>query len=91
MSDFFYNKDSCCFTEKTFFLYTNAHFNGEDDSRKIWISNEETESRNGLRNQIAMTEKYYVKIPWHWNVQNISTPISEADVDVYHKDKPVQK
>ena len=35
-------------------------------------------------------EKYFIKIPWHWNVQNISTPISE-NVDVYHKDKPVQK
>ena len=54
----------------------------------IW--NEETESRNGVRNPIAMTEKYYIKIPWHWNVQNISTPISET-MDVYHKDKPVQK
>ena len=43
---------------------------------KYWISNEETESRNGVRNQIAMREKYYIKIPWHWNVQNISTSIS---------------
>ena len=57
---------------------------------KEWISNEETESRNGVWNQIAMTEKYYIKIPWHWNAQNTSTPISE-NVDVYHKDKPVQK
>ena len=57
---------------------------------KDWISNEETESRNGVRNQIAMTEKYYIKIPWHWNVQNISTQISET-VHVYHKDKAVQK
>ena len=57
---------------------------------KYWISNEETESRNGVRNQISMTEKYFIKIPWHWNVQNISTPISET-VDVYHKDKPVRK
>ena len=57
---------------------------------KYLISNEETESRNGVRNQISMTEKYFIKIAWHWNVQNISTPISET-VDVYHKDKPVRK
>ena len=57
---------------------------------KFLIWNEETESRNGVRNQISMTEKYFIKIPWHWNVQNISTPISE-NVDVYHKDKPVWK
>ena len=57
---------------------------------RSWISNEETESRNGVRNQISMTEKYYMKIPWHWNVQNISTPISEI-CRCYHKDKPVQK
>ena len=57
---------------------------------KYWISNEETESRNGVRNQISMTEKYFIKIPWHWIVQNISTPISE-NVDVCHKDKPVRK
>ena len=57
---------------------------------KYWISNEETESRNGGRNQISMSEKYFIKIPWHRNVQNISTPISET-VDVYHKDKPVRK
>ena len=57
---------------------------------RYWISNEETESRNGVGNQISMTVKYFIKIPWHWNVQNISTPISET-VDVYHKDKPVQK
>ena len=57
---------------------------------KYGISKEETESWNGVRNQISMTEKYFIKIPWHWNVQNISTPISET-VDVYHKDKPVQK
>ena len=57
---------------------------------KYWISNEETESRNGVRNQISMTEKFYIKIPWHWNEQNISTPISET-VEVYHKDKLVRK
>ena len=57
---------------------------------KHWISNEETESRNEVRNQMSMTENYYLKIPWHWNVQNISTPISET-VDIYHKDKPVRK
>ena len=57
---------------------------------KHWISNEETESRNGVRNQMSMTENYYLKIPWHWNVQNISTPISET-VDIYHKDKLVRK
>ena len=54
------------------------------------ISNEETESRNGVRNQISMTEKSYIKILWHWNVQNISTAISET-VEVYHKDKLVRK
>ena len=36
---------------------------------KYRISNEETESRNGVRNQISMTEKFYIKIPWHWNEQ----------------------
>ena len=29
---------------------------------KYRISNEETESRNGVRNQISMTEKFYIKI-----------------------------
>ena len=44
---------------------------------------------NGIAER-STEEKYYIKIPWHRNVQNISTPISDT-VDVYHKDKPVQK
>ena len=35
---------------------------------KVGILNQETESRNGI--QISMIEKYYIKIPWHWNAQN---------------------
>ena len=30
---------------------------------KFEILNQETESRNGIRNQISMIEKYYIKIP----------------------------
>ena len=37
---------------------------------KFGILNQETESRNGTRNQISMIEKYYIKIPWRLNVQN---------------------
>ena len=39
---------------------------------KFGILNQETESRNGTRNQISMIEKYYryIKIPWCLNVQN---------------------
>ena len=37
---------------------------------KVGILNQETESRNGIRNQISIIEKYYINIPWHWNVQN---------------------
>ena len=37
---------------------------------KLGILNQETESRNEIRNQISMIEKYYIKIPWQWNLQN---------------------
>ena len=85
MSDFFYNKDIVAASPKKNFLYTNAHLNGEDGSRKVL----NLEWGNGITER-STEEKYYIKIPWHRNVQNISTPISDT-VDVYHKDKPVQK
>ena len=47
-----------------------AYFDAQMAALKLGIWNQETESRKGIRNQISMIEKYYIKIPWHWNVQN---------------------
>ena len=59
MSDFFCNKDTVAAApKKNFAVYSNENFNGEDGSLKSGILNQEAESRNGVRNQISVIEKY---------------------------------
>ena len=40
-----------------------AYFDAQMAALKLGIWNQETESRKGIRNQISMIEKYYIKIP----------------------------
>ena len=48
LADFFYNKDIVAASPKKIVLYTNAHFNGEDGSRKI--------KKSGMRKRNHGTE-----------------------------------
>ena len=75
---------------KKTFLYTNAHFNSEDGSRKImnleWgngIPERSTESNINDR-KIFYKNSLTLKCAKHFH------SISD-NVDVYHKDKPVRK
>ena len=64
LSDFFCNKDIVAASPKRILLYILMHIlMAKMAVLKHGIPNEETESRNGVRNQISMTEKYYMKIP----------------------------
>ena len=64
LSDFFCNKDTVAASpKKNFAVYSNENLMAKMAALKIGILNQETESRNGIRNQISIIEKYYIKIP----------------------------
>ena len=49
--------------KKNFAVYSNENLMARMAALKVGILNQETESRNGIRNQISIIEKYDINIP----------------------------